>query len=496
MTAERSRSAAFPFAVLLLAGLAGCALPPEETPRAALLSPPAMDKTISATAEREAGDEKADHPPGKWPDAAWWTALHDPDLARLIETALKDNPDLKAASDRVAQAQALADSASAELLPSLGASGSYAAQHFSENSPFRSKFPGQSFEQVLINPVNFRQHLDFWGRWRAAEAAGGYRADAARAELADARLLLSTAVARLYVRLQAGIERLRLAEAMTTAQRDRLRVIRVRWEQGLDPRMPSWNAELRLEQALQREATQRAEIAVMRDQLAALAGQGPDWGRGIGAAADASSRFLPDHFPLPAHLPLELLAHRPDLAAARARVEAAAEEIHVARTAFYPNIDLTGFAGFQSVALSDVFTGGNAYSAIGPVLDLPLFTGGRLQAGLDYRHAAYDAAVEAYNGTLLRAVQQVADTLARWEEAGRRLDSQRGALDAMTRNRGLATLLNRAGLNNRGQMVEAAYTAFEQEFQLRVLESEYIQAFIALVEALGGGYAAPAPARG
>jgi len=227
-------------------------------------------------------------------------------------------------------------------------------------------------------------------RWKPALGI----AQAKEAELAQARLLLATTVARTYFRLVAAAEGQRLSQAMLDLQRQHLDIDQLRVARGLDPKAPLHGAEQKLEQAKQQEAVRRAEVQILRAEIVALTGRGPDWGQQIPVEATQFPRDLS----LPKDLPLKLLAHRPDVAAARYLAEAAAQEIKVAKTAFYPNVNLVGFAGLHGANLPGLLLSGQSLAFLaGPALDLPIFEGGRLRANLKAREAAYDAAVEAYN---------------------------------------------------------------------------------------------------
>lgn len=481
--AHGSLPARFLLLSLLFLGMVGCESLPKPTPRAEPLERPALEGTLRGSRHIKWGD---------WPRVEWWRDFSRPALNALIARALEHNPSLQATAHRVREAQALAEIRAANLLPSVGADLSLTGQRFSAHS-IQSRFAGESFALALLNPLNVRYYLDFWGRNRAAlEAALGIT-QAREAELAQARLLLAAAVARTYFRLVAAAEGQRLSQTMLEIQQKNLDIARFRLARGLDPRLILYQAERELEEARQREAVVRAEVKLLRAELAALSGRGPDGGLTIPTEASE----LPPQLTLPKDLPLALLAHRPDVAAARALAEAAAQEIKVARTAFYPNVNLVGFAGLHSASLPGLLFNAQSLAFLaGPVLDLPLFEGGRLRANLKAREAAYDAAIETYNSTVLRAVQGVADALALWEEVHERLTAQRGSLAAMSSNERLAEVGYGTGLDDQRAVLEARHALYQERFQLAILEAEYLQAAVGLIEALGGGYhdkAVPAP---
>jgi NodT family efflux transporter outer membrane factor (OMF) lipoprotein len=478
---RRSKGRAYfsALAVLML-GTHGCAPLPPETARAVTKPVPTIDSaTQDAVHARWAQDA--------WPPVSWWQMLGIPELDAAVKIALADNPDLKVVAARVQQGQALVRLREAQQLPSIDARLSTTVERFSRNS-IQNKFAGEEFGLILLNPLNLRYHLDFWGRDRAAVAAAVGNARALEAEMADARLLLSTNTARTYIRVAAALEKLQLAELLSQTQRDIRQVTEVRRRHGLDTATAIQAAEISVAANDQRTSTLKAETRLLRDQLAVLAGQGPDWGARakIGALPGLASLTLPDN------LPLSLLARRPDVTAARWRAEAEVQAVKVAKTSFYPDVNLTGFAGLHSVSLTDLFLhGSNLAFAIGPTIELPLFQGGRLEANLQLHEAAYDVAVETYNSTVLRAVQEVADGLARWQEHNERLRSQQGVLSAAVERLRLAQVLSTNGLNHRLQVLEAQFAVHEQRLLLKAVESDYLLAAIDVIEALGGGYRDP-----
>ncbi|CCE24722.1 efflux transporter outer membrane subunit [Methylotuvimicrobium alcaliphilum] len=457
--------------------IAGCAWFPESTQRAVMNALPEIGQTISEAQQRLPATDR-------WPDPAWWDIFNNPQLQTLIEASLESNPDLKATAARLSQAQSMVDAQAAELYPTVHANITFNAQRFSANS-VQVKFAGENFRHMLINPLILRYHLDFWGRDKAALQAAVGRAVAVENELADAKLLLSATVAQGYFDLSESAEKLKLIQQIVRHKEALLKLEQTRLELGLVERSAPLTTGIELNAAREIEAAFRAKVDLQRHLLAALAGRGPDWGQSI--AADPS--LFPKRLNLPADLPLSLLAHRPDIAAARLHAEAAAEEIKVAETAFYPDVNLIAFTGLHSVSMTDVMLQGASLAyAVGPSIEFPIFEGGRLRANLTYQEATYDAAVERYNASLLHAVQEVADALTRWQEIEDRLAKHQHSLEAAQSNESLAQTLNRAGLNNRSDLLEARIQVLDQRYHLATLENERFKTAVQLFKALGGGY--------
>lgn len=459
----------------------GCAWFGEGSTRSPMHTLPDIAATLQAARDQSPVNTQ-------WPEQKWWRQFKDAELTRLIETALADNPDLKAAEARLGQAQAMVDAQAAELYPTVNASLSFTAQRFSANG-VQAKLAGEHFRQLLINPLVLRYHLDFWGRDEAALQGAVGHSLAVAAETADARLLLTVAVAGAYFDLQATMTKLALTENIVATRTVLAKLEQARFDHGLSHEAPTLQASIGLSATKQQEAGLQAEAALQRHLLASLAGQGPDWGLSIAPQTISTLEVLL----LPADLPLRLLSHRPDLTAARMHVEAAAEEIKVAETAFYPDINLLAFTGLHSVSLTDIaLQGASLAYAIGPSVEFPIFEGGRLRANLSYRQAAYDAAVERYNASLLHAVREVADALSRWRESELRLTAQRQILANAEADNRVSEAAARAGLGDQSKPLLASVELNRERLLLTSLHAERHKAVVRIIKALGGGYDAGA----
>ncbi|WP_133718804.1 efflux transporter outer membrane subunit [Methylocaldum gracile] len=477
----------------LIAGLgvlflfAGCAWIPSGGQRAEFADAPGITQKLS-----EARDGELLGVRNSWPQESWWRQFGSSELNHLMDMALKDNPGLKVAAARLREAEGFARVEGARLLPFLDAEAEVATARFSEYS-FNVALRGAHTVSALINPLSLRYEFDFWGKNRAALEAALGEAAAEDAEQAEVRLQLTAAIARCYFRGVALRQQLDLTEDMVELRRNLLQLAETRYELGLDSADPVKQAESELEATGKRRASTRDYLDLQRNLLARLIGRGPD------ATQHLFNRSvtLPEKIPLPTKLPLELLAHRPDLAAALHRAEAAAQRIKVARASFYPTVDLTAFVGLNALrmtkgasSLANILFSGNSFAyGVAPGLRLPIFEGGRLRGQLSVQRAEYDEAVELYNKTLLQAVQEVADSLSSWRDTraiveahNRLLASQREALD-------LAQERLRSGLDDRRTMLARRHSVLDQEFTLKTLETDQLVAMTDLIEALGGGYA-------
>lgn len=459
---------------------------PKGDPPATYMVAPELQETLAEVTNRL----------HKWPDDRWWEQFENAELNQLMETALRDNPGLKVASARLREAQGLARVEGARLLPFLDADASLTYERISQHGVFAALNPETAGARILygmINPLTFRYEFDFWGKYRATlEAALGHAATE-EAELAEVRLRLTTGIARAYFRGHALHRQLELVHAIVDLRR-RLRILaETRSKLGLDNDLAVKQAIADYEAAVTRQASVHDQLDIQCNLLARLIGKGPDDGRRL---FTASSSTIPEQVPVPEHLSIGLLVHRPDLAAALYRAYAAARVVKVAKTQFYPTIDLTAFVGFNALTFTKgadklanfLFSGQSFSYGVAPGLRLPIFEGGRLRGELATRRAEYDAAVELYNDTLLDALREVADSLSAWHATREMLESHHRLVTSLSEDWRLAKVRLLSGLDDDREVLRHRYPVLEQEYALRALESDQLVAVVDLIEALGGGY--------
>ena len=381
------------------------------------------------------------------------------------------------------------------MLPFLEADAELTAERISEHGVFAALNPevaGIDIALGLINPLSFRWELDFWGKNRAMMESAMSRELAHNAEWAEVRLRLTTAIARSYFRRVALRQQLEVVEAMVDLRRDLLNLAKIRFRSGLDDGNSVMRATAELEAANKREAGTREQLDFQQYLLVRLSGHGPDWGEHL----FTDTAIMPRRIPLPPELPIGLLAHRPDLAAAKYRAEAAAKLIKVAKTRFLPTIDLNGFVGLRALTLASgvgsmsnlLFSSSSLAYGGGPGLRLPWFEGGRLRGELEAQRREFDAAVELYNDTLLEAMREVADSLSVWHETRSMLEAHRRLLTSVSEDWHLVEVRFRTGLNDRREVLKQHHAVLDQEFALKALESDQLVSMVGLIEALGGGY--------
>ena len=339
--------------------------------------------------------------------------------------------------------------------------------------------------QLANAQLNLSYEWDFFGKNRAALDASIGATQAAIADAQQARLLLSTQVTRTYLtmlRLQAQ----RALQASYLAQREQANVIaRARKDAGLDSELQFLSTPLAgsMPEIRQQIEALGEQVALTRNSLAALVGktsldlEWPDDALQVMQAA-----------PQQDSVPIDLLGRRPDIVAARWRVEAATADMAYAKALFYPNINLTAFVGLNSVGWSNITNAGSEQWGLGPALRLPVFDTGRLRANLHGKSAELDAAVESYNALLLEAVRDVNEQLTSLRYIGAQQKEQKLAQANAQALLEIAQQRYASGLSTRAGVLNAQSALIPHQRQAIELHARALETQAQLLRSLGGGY--------
>jgi NodT family efflux transporter outer membrane factor (OMF) lipoprotein len=421
--------------------------------------------------------------PAAWPADTWWRAYGDPQLDALIDQALAGSPSLEMAEARLHSAQALATSARAARLPFTNLDGEVTRQRYPQNGLYPPPFAGNSFTDGRL-ALDLSYDIDFWGQQRAQFQSASASVRAAAADQAAARLALAVAVTNAYFQLDLWYNLRDVAQSNLDQQTSIRDLTQQRVTAGLENTARVKQSESLL--ALTRAGVDAAQASIdlAQNQIAALVAAGPD--RGLDLKRPNLS--APDDISLPSTLPADLLGRRPDVAAARWRVESAARGVASSEAAFYPNVNLTAFAGVQSIGLGNLLEGSARILGIGPALSLPIFNRGALRGALQGQQAQFDLAVGQYNQTLIDSVHQVADVVANWQGLQKETAEQQAALEAAQRSYDLTRERYGAGLDNYLTVLSSQNQVLLAQALQAELRSRRLSFSTDLVRALGGGY--------
>lgn len=466
-----------PIAVIMAAG---CAPLPAVGPRPL---PRAPESVAASQSIGPAGAQAA------WPVDSWWQVYGDPQLGALIAEGLANSPDVAAAAARFRRAGGVAQQSSAATLPSLDVNGQANVEKQSYNNGFPKEFLPQGWQDTGVLSATLAFDLDIWGRNRAALAAATSEERAAAIDARQAQLMLATSIASAYVDLARLFEERDVHQAELEIRSASQRLVAQRQVNGLETRGSVRQADSEVATARATLAGADQAIAVRRNQLAVLVGAGPDRGLAIvrPALRGPAAAGLPDD------VTTDLVGRRPDIVAARERLEAAASRIKVARADFFPAIRLTALVGVQSLGLENLDKTGSSYGKAGPAISLPIFHGGALQGNYRVQRAGYDEAVALYDRTVLVAYQEVADAVTGRRLLAARLVDSRAALAAAEDAYAIAQARYRGGLSTYLDVLAVEDRLLQARLAHAALNAAARGIDIDLVRALGGGFT-PLPA--
>jgi NodT family efflux transporter outer membrane factor (OMF) lipoprotein len=466
-----------PLAVL---AAAACAPVPDAGPRPLPIAPAqvAAERSLPAA------------PGSVWPGEGWWRATGDAQLAALIEEGLNGSPDVAAAEARFRRAGGMAQQARGATLPALDLQGRASLDKQSYNNGFPKEFVPKGWQDTGQVAANLGFDLDLWGRNRAALAAATSEARAAAIDARQARLMLATGIASAYVDLARLHDERDVRQAELDMRLATQKLVTARTLNGLDTRGSERQSDAQVATARGNLAAADEALALRRHQIAALLGAGPD--RGLAIARPALP--VPPAAGLPDGVTTDLVGRRPDIAAARERVEAAASRIKVARADFFPAIRLSALLGVQSLGLDLLTERDSLYGNVGPAVSLPIFRGGALQGNYRSQRAGYDEAVADYDRIVLAAYRDLADTVTSQRLLAQRIADARAALAASQDAYDIARRRYTGGLSTYLDVLTVEDRLWQARLAVAQLDAAARSLDIALIRGLGGGYDAAATA--
>ncbi|MBP8255785.1 MAG: efflux transporter outer membrane subunit [Opitutaceae bacterium] len=433
---------------------------------------------VTPDAYTENGAWKPATPKDDLPKDNWWKIYKDPVLDRLASQCKAASPTLQAALARFEQARALVRVGRSALYPSVDVDAS-AVRGRSINRRANGSRTGSTFSL----PFDLSYELDLWGRIRRANEDARAQAEASAADYQNALLGLQADVVRSYFSLRSmEAEHLLLVRTLES-RRQSLQIVKRRFDLGASGDLEVSLADAELATAEDDLLENEQERTALRLSLAVLCGEQPEQ---FHIEVDASP--LPEAPMIPLALPSELIERRPDVAAAERRLAAANARVGVARAAFFPSIALTGAAGYASDELNSLLRWDSRIWSFGPLLNLPVFQGGRLNADLVRAQAAYAESLADYRQSVLVAFRDVETGLSDL----RRLSDRRAVLErAVTSSRRAADLVGvryRTGQVGYLDVTEAERTAITNERLAVTVRGEQLIASVLLIKALGGGW--------
>ncbi|QIL79522.1 efflux transporter outer membrane subunit [Diaphorobacter sp. HDW4A] len=412
----------------------------------------------------------------------WWKQLGDAQLDALILTALEGSPSVAASHARFDKAAALAQASSTatDIHGSVSASGT--REHYSENGLVPAPIAGHTYNTGDIQ-AGLSWKPDFFGRYAAELEAALGQARAAKADSAFAANQIAEKVARSYVTLARQLAQREVAERTLAQRKSLLDLSQQRTRQGLDSQVELTQAEAALPDADTQIEMLSEQITLTRRTIAVLCAQAPDAQNGLTPKLEALKIEQ-----VPTTLGTDLLGRRPDVVAARWRVEAATQGITSARADFYPDISITAFIGLNAIGFDKLFQASSRQMGVTPALRLPIFEGERLRAQLRGKQADLDSVIAQYNGTVFDAVKSAGDAMASVQSLERQQKLQSESLSKAERAYDFAVQRYKAGLANQIVVLNTESQVINQRRLAVDLRARELDTRIALMAALGGGW--------
>ena len=458
--------------ILSMLLLAGCTVGPNYKRPAAEVPP----------AYKEVGDWKPAQPNDQSIGGNWWEIFADPQLNALELQVNVSNQNLKAAEAQYTQARAALRYQRADYFPTVTVNPAATRNQFSANrQPHSAQFNGVTFTDLQI-PFELSYQVDVWGRVRRTVESYRDQAQASAADLAAVNLSMHSQLALFYFQARMLDAEEQLLNSTVTQYEQALQLIQDRFAGGLA-------SDLEVQQASTQLETTRAQaidVGVARAQyehaVAILIGKPP---------AEFSLQPLPltaPPPPIPVGLPSQLLERRPDIAAAERLMASANAQIGVAKSAYYPQINLGATGGFESGSITTLLSGPSILWSAGPSALFTIFDVGRRRAASDQAIAAYDQAVANYRQTVLTGFQQVEDNVAALRILEHEAQVQENAVKAAQKYLELAITRYKGGVTSYLEVTTAQSAALSDEVTaVNILGRRMVDA-VTLVQALGGAW--------
>ncbi|MGB6385178.1 MAG: efflux transporter outer membrane subunit, partial [Terriglobales bacterium] len=420
----------------------------------------------------------AQQPSSSLGDEKWWEVFQDPQLQKLIRTALKNNYDVRIAATRVLQAQAQLGITRADQYPSLSGGGNITSQQ----SPQIGPIPAYEITQGQLT-ASAAYNLDFWGKYRRATQAA--RATLLANEWAQ-KEVTSTLVADLataYFQLRELDLELEISKRTFASRSDSLHLTTTLEEHGIDSLLDVRQSEQLVYTAATEIPDFERQIALQENAISILLGNKPgDVPRGLRLTEQQHSPVIP------AGVPSSLLERRPDVREAEENLIAANAQIGVARAAYFPQISLTGSAGYESPALTNLFTGPAGIWNLAASVTQPIFEGGRLKSNVRLAEAQHEQMLLTYEQTIQGAFRDVSNGLVSYRK-NREFRVQQGHLLESAQDAArLSEVRFKAGTTDYLEVLTNETNSFSAELGLAQAQANELIALVQLYQALGGGW--------
>jgi len=421
--------------------------------------------------------------------ACWWTVFNDPTLDYLVTTTANENLTLKTAGCRILEARAERGVAEGNLFPQQQQMGG----GYSRNAMSANAYPFNAFAPLMptffydnwSTAFNAAWELDFWGRFRRAIEAADANLDAQVANYNNVLVLLQAEVAANYIQMRAFEERLQLAQKNVELQKETLRIISLREKSGLVTELDVQQATYNLGQTESMIPILDAGRRRAQNRLCILMAKPPE---------DISQMIhSPGTIPIPpaevvVGIPAELLRRRPDVQQAERVAALQSARIGIAEAEFYPRIAITGSIGVQAQDFSNLFDSKSLVGQIGPGFNWNLLNYGRIKNNVRAQDARFQQAILTYRDTVLRANEEVENSIVSFLREQDRVASLATSANAAARSVEIATKQYEKGLIDYQPLLDSERVLTHQQDTLAECRGSVGIYLVAIYKALGGGW--------
>jgi multidrug efflux system outer membrane protein len=466
--------------------LAGCAVGPDYTTKPAKTSESFAAASEAQKPEAQAVESKPVAEaiaPGEL--ARWWGAFGDPLLDSLIERAVVNNHDLRAAAARVREARALRGEQRSRYFPEVVAGGSATRNRISENTEGGQFGPGGEEYSLYEVGLDASWEIDVFGGVRRGNEAADAELSAAVEDRRDVLVTLLAEVARNYTELRGFQQRIALSERTIQAQQETVALTQSRFDAGIA-------SELEVAQAKTQLAARQAQLPPLRSGLMAathrlgvLLGQEPT---ALLAELTPLSAIPTPPDRIPVGLPSDLLRRRPDIRRAERQLAAATARIGVETSELFPKFAINGGIAYESAQIGDLFKGGSEAWSFGPSFRWNIFNAGRVRSRIEAANAQEEQAIIYYERTVLTSLEETENALTDLVQEQYRRQALREATEASRRSVSLAEFRYTSGIGDFLNVLESQRALYLAEDELVASEASVTRSLIALYKALGGGW--------
>lgn len=425
---------------------------------------------------------------GEWIGERWWEFFKDPQLSQLIDLSLACHPDIKVAEARILLACHQAMEARSILYPYLYLFGDVFREKLSELAlPFVPGVP-EYITNTTLRFTNLSYELDIWKKNRSLYYAALDEMHARSADWEEVKLLLSTAIASAYFDLQMNLERINVTRERLTAREELYVILKQQFDFGIISEFNLFQVDTEVQRLKDLLAELEGAVEIDKHAVAALVGNATALCcEKAPTLADLVAQF-DQPFPMPATLPIDLLARRPDITAQKWRIEGACYNIQAAKARFFPQIDLRALIGVESIKIGQLFTGKAVEFLAGASGLLPIFTAGQLRAQLGFSQESLEVAIQTYNQLILKAIQEVSDALTHLQTSDKRLQDVVLSIQDASALYDLTSQRFTQGIDNKVALLNAIENLLvQQDLKVQVKLARFESA-VELIQSIGGGY--------